>query len=118
MTGLKRAILLWKEPIKYKLESALLQHLDVADAAVTGVPGVKETELARACVAPVRAIAKEAASFALGIQERSLEELLLTRKNVPKSILLSAPGKILRRELRDCATSDMVHGQVGIRVKL
>ncbi|KAI6140857.1 hypothetical protein BKA82DRAFT_166632, partial [Pisolithus tinctorius] len=117
-----------KELTKYKvqLKSLSLQHPDVVDAAVTGVPDTKETELARYISSKVISCTEEgseAASFALDIQERvarraaphkKLRGGIVLVENVPRS----APGKILRRELRDCATSDLVHGQVGIRVKL
>ncbi|KAI6096709.1 AMP binding protein [Pisolithus sp. B1] len=121
-----------KELIKYKgfqvppaeLESLLLQHPDVADAAVIGVPSEEATELPRAYVVPARTIKKEqTAKFALGIQEwvarkvaphKKLRGGIIVVEQIPKS----ASGKILRRELRDRAGSDMAHGQVGARAKL
>ncbi|KIK11934.1 hypothetical protein PISMIDRAFT_19122 [Pisolithus microcarpus 441] len=121
-----------KELIKYKgfqvppaeLESLLLQHPDVADAAVIGVPSKEATELPRAYVVPARTIKKEeTATFALGIQEwvarkvaphKKLRGGVVLVQQIPKS----ASGKILRRELRDRAGSDMAHGQVGTPAKL
>ncbi|KAI6044155.1 hypothetical protein EDC04DRAFT_2561790, partial [Pisolithus marmoratus] len=119
-----------KELIKYKvlppaeLESVLLQHPDVADAAVIGVPSEEATELPRAYVVPARTVAQEkAATFALGIQQWVAQKVASHKKlrggivlveQIPKS----ASGKILRRELRDRAGSDMAYGQVGVRAKL
>lgn len=121
-----------KELIKYKgfqvppaeLESLLLQHPDVADAAVIGVLSTETTELPRAYIVPARAVAKEnAETFALGIQKwvaqrvaphKKLRGGIVLVEHIPKS----ASGKILRRELRDRSASDMVYGQIGVRAKL
>lgn len=122
-----------KELIKYKgfqvppaeLESLLLQHPDVADAAVTGVHSEEEaTELPRAYVVPARAVTeKDALSFALGVQDwvavrvaphKKLRGGIVLVQQIPKS----ASGKILRRELRDRAKNDVAFGQVQARAKL
>ncbi|KAI6119179.1 hypothetical protein EDD16DRAFT_1791918 [Pisolithus croceorrhizus] len=53
-----------------ELKSLLIQHPDVADAAVIGVPSKEATKLPRAFVVPVQTIEKEEmAMFALGIPE-------------------------------------------------
>ncbi|KAL4071324.1 hypothetical protein V8B97DRAFT_1962677 [Scleroderma yunnanense] len=122
-----------KELIKYKgfqvppaeLESVLLQHPEVADAAVIGVESKEEaTEFPRAYVVPSRVIPrKDAESFALGVQEwvaarvaphKKLRGGIVLMKQIPKS----ASGKILRRELRSQAKMDVVYGQVTLRAKL
>ncbi|KAI6044147.1 AMP binding protein [Pisolithus marmoratus] len=119
-----------KELIKYKvlppaeLESLLLQHPDVADAAVIGVPSEEATELPRAYVVPAQPVAKEkAATFASDIQQWVAQKVAPQKKlrggvvlveRIPKS----ASGKILRRELRDRAVSDIAYGQVGVLAKL
>ncbi|KAI5985088.1 AMP binding protein [Pisolithus albus] len=121
-----------KELIKYKgfqvppaeLESILLQHPDVADVAVIGLPCKEETELPRAYVVPARTVKKEeTATFALGIQEwvtqkvaphKKLRGGIVLVQRIPKS----ASGKILRRQLRDHAGSDVANGQVGTPAKL
>lgn len=107
-----------------ELESLLLQHPDVADAAAIGVPGTEATELPRAYVVPVQPVAREkAASFALGIQEWVAQKVASHKKlrggivlveHIPKS----ASGKILRRELHNRAASDIAYGQVGTRAEL
>ncbi|KAI6024276.1 AMP binding protein [Pisolithus marmoratus] len=107
-----------------ELESVLLQHSDVADAAVIGVPSEEATELPRAYVVPARTVAQEkAATFALDIQQwvaqkvaphKKLRGGIVLIEQIPKS----ASGKILRRELHDRAGSDMPYGQVGVRAKL
>ncbi|KAG1716480.1 hypothetical protein ID866_684 [Astraeus odoratus] len=122
-----------KELIKYKgyqvppaeLESILLQHPDVADAAVIGVESKEEaTEFPRAYIVPSRPIGKEdIAPFALGVQDwvarrvaphKKLRGGVVVVKQVPKS----AAGKILRRELRERAKTDIAHGQTTARAKL
>ncbi|KAG9312087.1 AMP binding protein [Chiua virens] len=103
-----------KELIKYKeippaeLEALLLQHPDVADAAVVGVESKEEaTELPRAYIVPTRLIAQpEVVAFALEVQtwaasraapHKKLRGGVIIVNQIPKS----ASGKILRRELRE-----------------
>lgn len=122
-----------KELIKYKgfqvapaeLESVLLQHPEVADAAVIGIESKEEaTELPRAYVTPSRPLSsQEASSFALGVQDwvsqrvaphKRLRGGIVIIDQVPKS----AAGKILRRELRERAKTDIAEGQLKSRAKL
>lgn len=122
-----------KELIKYKgsqvapaeLESVLLQHAEVADAAVIGIESKEEaTELPRAYITPSRPLSsQEASSFALGVQDwvsqrvaphKRLRGGVVIIDKVPKS----AAGKILRRELRDRAKTDIAVGQLKPRAKL
>jgi len=122
-----------KELIKYKgfqvppaeLEAVLLQHPDIADAAVVGVESKEEaTELPRAYIVPARAVSdQDRASFAMNVQEwissrvaahKRLRGGVILINQVPKS----ASGKILRRELRERAMGEVGHGQVMPRAKL
>ncbi|KAG1879731.1 AMP binding protein [Suillus subluteus] len=122
-----------KELIKYKgfqvppaeLESVLLQHAEVADAAVIGIESKEEaTELPRAYITPSRLLSsQEASSFALGVQNwvsqrvaphKRLRGGVVIIDKVPKS----AAGKILRRELRERAKTDVAVGQLKPRAKL
>ncbi|KAG1817980.1 AMP binding protein [Suillus subaureus] len=122
-----------KELIKYKgfqvppaeLESVLLQHPEVADAAVIGIESKEEaTELPRAYITPSRPLSsQEVPSFALGIQNwvsqrvaphKRLRGGVVIIDKVPKS----AAGKILRRELRERAKTDVAEGQLKPRAKL
>jgi acyl-CoA synthetase (AMP-forming)/AMP-acid ligase II len=122
-----------KELIKYKgfqvppaeLESVLLQHAEVADAAVIGIENEEEaTELPRAYITPSRPLSsQEASSFALGVQDwvsqrvapyKRLRGGVVIIDKVPKS----AAGKILRRELRQRAKTDVAEGQMKPRAKL
>ncbi|KAG2753999.1 AMP binding protein [Suillus brevipes Sb2] len=122
-----------KELIKYKgfqvapaeLESVLLQHPEVADVAVIGIESKEEaTELPRAYITPSRPIfSHEASSFALGVQDwvsqrvaphKRLRGGIVIIDQVPKS----AAGKILRRELRERAKTDIAEGQLKPRAKL
>lgn len=122
-----------KELIKYKgfqvapaeLESVLLQHPEVADAAVIGIESKEEaTELPRAYITPSRPLSsQEASSFALGVQDwvsqrvaphKRLRGGIVIIDQVPKS----TAGKILRRELRERAKTDIAEGQLKSRAKL
>ncbi|KIJ15492.1 hypothetical protein PAXINDRAFT_99370 [Paxillus involutus ATCC 200175] len=122
-----------KELIKYKgfqvppaeLEAVLLQHPDVADAAVIGIYSKEEaTELPRAYLVPARAVSDQKhASFAVGVQgwvasrvaaHKRLRGGVILVDQIPKS----ASGKILRRELRERAKGEVGHGQVLPRAKL
>lgn len=122
-----------KELIKYKgfqvapaeLESVLLQHPEVADVAVIGIESKEEaTELPRAYITPSRPLSsQEASSFALGVQDwvsqrvaphKRLRGGIVIIDQVPKS----AAGKILRRELRERAKTDIAEGQSKPRAKL
>ncbi|KAL4079292.1 AMP binding protein [Scleroderma citrinum] len=122
-----------KELIKYKgfqvapaeLESVLLQHPGVADAAVIGIENQEEaTEFPRAYVVPSQIIPqRDAESFALSVQEwvavrvapyKKLRGGIVLVQQIPKS----ASGKILRRELRGQAKTDTAYGQVTLRAKL
>ncbi|KAG1742529.1 AMP binding protein [Suillus lakei] len=129
-----------KELIKYKwdrptdtnvsvppaeLESVLLQHAEVADAAVIGIESKEEaTELPRAYITPSRPLSsQETSSFALGVQDwvsrrvaphKRLRGGIVIIDKVPKS----AAGKILRRELRERAKTDVAEGQLVPRAKL
>ncbi|KAJ7665916.1 AMP binding protein [Mycena polygramma] len=122
-----------KELIKYKgfqvppaeLESVLLTHPDIADAAVIGVDDIEEaTELPRAYV--VHAHPEKIST--LGAKEvfaesivRWMETKVAKHKflrggvGVIDVIPKSAAGKILRRELRDRAKQDRA---VQVRSKL
>lgn len=122
-----------KELIKYKgfqvapaeLESVLLQHPEVADVAVIGIESKGEaTELPRAYITPSRPLSsQEASPFALGVQDwvsqrvaphKRLRGGIVIIDQVPKS----AAGKILRRELRERAKTDIAEGQLKPRAKL
>ncbi|KAF8653316.1 hypothetical protein AX16_004016 [Volvariella volvacea WC 439] len=127
-----------KELIKYKgfqvppaeLESVLLTHPDIADAAVIGVESAKEaTELPRAYVVPADAnkvkTELEKLTFEQGIQKwiegqvarhKFLRGGVVVINTVPKS----AAGKILRRELRERAKRELAGRDPGenIRAKL
>jgi len=128
-----------KELIKYKgfqvppaeLESVLLTHPDIADAAVIGVESVKQaTELPRAYVvhANPEKIRTNASKIAFEQSVQKWFEAKVARHKflrggvavidvVPKS----AAGKILRRELRNKAMSELEGrdpGEVVIKAKL
>ncbi|KAF8161247.1 AMP binding protein [Crassisporium funariophilum] len=114
-----------KELIKYKgfqvppaeLESVLLTHPDVADAAVIGVDSAKEaTELPRAYVVhakpdAVRTEAEKAAfarSISQWIQQKVARHKFLRGGVVVIDVVpKSAAGKILRRELRERAKEEL-----------
>ncbi|KAF9228386.1 AMP binding protein [Gyrodon lividus] len=122
-----------KELIKYKgfqvppaeLEAVLLQHPEIADAAVIGIESKEEaTELPRAYIVPARAVSdQDCATFAISVQgwvgsrvaaHKRLRGGVILVNQIPKS----ASGKILRRELRERAKGEVGHGQVMPRAKL
>ncbi|KAJ6609078.1 AMP binding protein [Mycena sp. CBHHK59/15] len=124
-----------KELIKYKgfqvppaeLESVLLAHPDIADAAVIGVDSVEQaTELPRAYVVhahPEKVKSSDAkAAFAQSIvkwmeakvaKHKFLRGGVAVIDVVPKS----AAGKILRRELRDLAKQEVARGEINTAFK-
>ncbi|KAF9447183.1 AMP binding protein [Macrolepiota fuliginosa MF-IS2] len=128
-----------KELIKYKgfqvppaeLESVLLTHPDIADAAVIGVESAKQaTELPRAYVVHARPdeVKTEAQKFAFAQGVKKWIQTQVARHKflrggviiidiVPKS----AAGKILRRELRDRAKQELAGrdpGDEDVKTKL
>jgi len=107
-----------KELIKVKgyqvapaeLEAMLLQHMDVADAAVIGIPS-EGTELLRAYIVPKRDHANptEISQF---VEQRMTKYKHLTGGVVIVKVIPRSPsGKILRRVLRD-------QGKGGVVAKL
>ncbi|KAH7910994.1 AMP binding protein [Hygrophoropsis aurantiaca] len=120
-----------KELIKYKgfqvppaeLESVLLQHPDVTDAAVIGVDSKEEaTELPRGYIVPSSPPLK-AEEFAKSVQEW-VSQRVAPHKRLRGGVVLidvvpkSAAGKILRRELRERAKQEIGVGQMLPRAKL
>ncbi|KAF9526656.1 AMP binding protein [Crepidotus variabilis] len=114
-----------KELIKYKgfqvppaeLESVLLTHPDVADAAVIGVESAQEaTELPRAYIVPAKPDAVkteiEKAKLAASVQ-RWIQSKVAKHKYLRGGVVVidvvpkSAAGKILRRELRERAKQEL-----------
>ncbi|KAF8070774.1 AMP binding protein [Lyophyllum atratum] len=120
-----------KELIKYKgfqvppaeLESLLLTHPDIADVAVIGVNSAKEaTELPRAYVvhAHPEQIKTEAAKLAFQQAVRKwTTERVARHKQLRGGVLAidiipkSAAGKILRRELRERAKTELAGRDPG-----
>ncbi|KAG6872981.1 hypothetical protein C0995_004520 [Termitomyces sp. Mi166 len=109
-----------KELIKYKgfqvppseLESVLLTHPEIADAAVIGVDDhVNATELPRAYIVPIDPKRKDTKAFATSVQKwienqvaghKFLRRGVVIVDNIPKS----AAGNILRRELKERAKKE------------
>ncbi|KXN85310.1 putative 4-coumarate--CoA ligase 1 [Leucoagaricus sp. SymC.cos] len=122
-----------KELIKYKglqvspaeLESVLLSHSDIADAAVIGVESVKgATELPRGYIVHARpgelkndvqkvAFAQDVKTWIQGkvARHKFLRGGVVVIDVVPKR--RSAAGKILRRELRDRAKQELAGRDPG-----
>ncbi|KAH7906804.1 AMP binding protein [Hygrophoropsis aurantiaca] len=120
-----------KELIKYKgfqvppaeLESLLLQHPEVADAAVIGVDSKEEaTELPRGYIVP-SSPSLNTQEFAKSVQEW-VSQRVAPHKRLRGGVVLvdvvpkSAAGKILRRELRERAKQEIGVGQMLPRAKL
>ncbi|GLB37767.1 putative AMP-binding enzyme C-terminal domain [Lyophyllum shimeji] len=128
-----------KELIKYKgfqvppaeLESLLLTHPDIADVAVIGVYSAKEaTELPRAYVvhAHPEQVKTEAAKAAFQQAVRKwTKERVARHKQLRGGVVVidvipkSAAGKILRRELRERAKTELAGrdpGDADVKAKL
>jgi long-chain acyl-CoA synthetase len=98
-----------KEMIKYRsfsiapaeLEALLLEHADVVDCAVVGVPDADAGEVPKAFV-----VARSGATLDVGALERFVRERLAGYKHIRQWEMISAiprtpSGKILRRVLRE-----------------
>ncbi|KAJ7269564.1 AMP binding protein [Mycena rebaudengoi] len=127
-----------KELIKYKgfqvppaeLESVLLAHPEIADAAVIGVESVEQaTELPRAYICPAHPEKLETpeakAQFAQSIIEWmetkvARHKFLRGGVQIIDAVPKSAAGKILRRQLRDLAKQEAARGLIntGFKSKL
>ncbi|KAJ7196467.1 AMP binding protein [Mycena pura] len=112
-----------KELIKYKLESVLLTHPDIADAAVIGVEDAAQaTELPRAYVVhsnpdKIRTAAAKAA-FADSVVKWMETKVARHKFLRAGKCILPAAGKILRRELRDLAKREAAASPPKIVSKL
>ncbi|KAJ6609065.1 AMP binding protein [Mycena sp. CBHHK59/15] len=119
-----------KELIKYKgfqvppaeLESVLLTHPEIADAAVIGVDSVEQaTELPRAYVVHARPgelkSVQDKAAFARSVA-KWIESKVAKHKFLRGGVAVidivpkSAAGKILRRELRELAKQEVARGEI------
>ncbi|KAJ7432184.1 AMP binding protein, partial [Mycena galericulata] len=108
-----------------ELESVLLTHPDIADAAVIGVDSAEQaTELPRAYIVHARPkelhTEEDRASFATGVA-KWMESKVARHKLLRGGIRLidlvpkSAAGKILRRELRGLAKQEVAGGEIDTK---
>jgi acyl-CoA synthetase (AMP-forming)/AMP-acid ligase II len=123
-----------KELIKYKgfqvppaeLESSLLQHPDVADAAVIGIHSEAEaTELPRGYIVSAKPLKTQAEKDALAVKvQKWIETKVAKHKYLRGGVVIidvipkSASGKILRKDLRERAKTELAAGVGKPKAKL
>jgi long-chain acyl-CoA synthetase len=83
------------------LESVLLQHPGVADAAVVGVPSTRWGETPVAFVVPRQGVTLQEAEVLAWANERLGKTQRLAALRIMELLPRSAIGKVLKRELRD-----------------
>jgi long-chain acyl-CoA synthetase len=98
-----------KEMIKYKafsiapaeLEAALLEHPDIVDCAVIGVPDDEAGEVPRAFVVPRKGCTLDEGTLAQFFSTRLAGYKMIRHWRITDAIPRTPSGKILRRTLRE-----------------
>ena len=101
-----------KEMIKYRgfsiapaeLEAALLEHPDIADCAVIGVPDDEAGEVPRAFVVPRKGCTLDDATLAEFLATRLAGYKMIRQWRIADAIPRTPSGKILRRTLKEQQT--------------
>ena len=90
-----------------EVEDLLVQHPDVADIAIVGLPSPRTGELACAVVVPRTGAAPELASLCAFLEERRLARFKLPERLVLRDTLpRNAIGKVLKTALRDALLAE------------
>lgn len=85
-----------------EVEDLLVQHPDVADIAIVGLPSPRTGELACAVVVPRNGAAPALASLCAFLEERRLAKFKMPERLVLRDALpRNAIGKVLKAQLRD-----------------
>jgi acyl-CoA synthetase (AMP-forming)/AMP-acid ligase II len=90
-----------------EIESLLLDHPDIVQAAVVGVPDDRMGEVGVAFVIPVAGAQADGDRIATWARAHMANYKAPTRVFVVDSLPLNASGKVLKYELRDRALAEM-----------
>ncbi|MCC5986927.1 MAG: AMP-binding protein [Pararhodobacter sp.] len=89
-----------------EIEDCLMQHPDVALAAVIGVPDPARTERIRACIVPRPGARPDAAALQDHVRTRLSAHLVPREVVFMDSLPMTVTGKIIRKELKRMAAKE------------
>ncbi|MGY6536425.1 MAG: AMP-binding protein [Pararhodobacter sp.] len=89
-----------------EIEDCLMQHPDVALAAVIGVPDAARTERIRACIVPRQGATPDAQTLQDHVRHRLSAHLVPREVVLMESLPMTVTGKIIRKELKRLAAKE------------
>lgn len=90
-----------------ELENLLLQHPQIAQVAVIGVPDERMGEVGMACVVPVAGSVPDAADILAWAREHMANYKVPRRVVFVEALPMNASGKVLKHDLRALVTTDL-----------
>jgi fatty-acyl-CoA synthase len=93
-----------------EVEEVLLQHGKIAQAGVTGVPDPEKGEIIVAFVVPVEGASLTSAELEAHCKALASRYKVPDRINITAALPVTTTGKLMRRELRDCAVALLSKG--------